>query len=99
MSALPRLDRTGNSRSRGLRPTGWLIVSLWSETLLREENFCSDIYCICRLLVSSADELKGCPLSQSESFLTALCWRRDKEYLGGHRYADKSSRLPEGCDN
>jgi hypothetical protein len=58
MSALSRLDRTGNSRSRGLRPTGWLAVSLWSETLLREKKLCSDIYCICRLSVSSADELK-----------------------------------------
>jgi hypothetical protein len=57
MSALSRLDRTGNSRSRGLRPTGWLMVSLSSESLLREKNLCSDIYCICRL-VSSADELK-----------------------------------------
>ena len=58
MSALSRLDRTGNSPSRGLRPTGWLIVSLSSETLLRDKNLCSDIYCICRLSVSSADELK-----------------------------------------
>jgi len=58
MSALSRLDRTGNLRSRSLRPTGWLTVSLWSETLLRGKNLCSDIYCICRLLVSSANELK-----------------------------------------
>jgi hypothetical protein len=59
MSALSRLDRSGNSRSSSLRPTGWLMVSLWSgETLLREQNLRSDIYCICRLLVSSANELK-----------------------------------------